>query len=225
MTPIIHKKRFITLLEVIIAAMLTTILLTALTFFYRDMTTFNAELDKLHIVQFQQSYIQKRLSAILPKILASKPKQKDFYFFTGSPVNGSPSLVFTYDNGPCLDRDFAGHVLGRLFVDKNNALVLASWAAPSRWIEEPSLKKEVLMGDVESLHFRFYVPPEHDLSKTGPGQHLEGITYNQWYEDWPSHLKELPAMVHIRIQQKGMDKPLEFAYQLPNSNLVILYED
>lgn len=221
----IHKKRFITLLEVLIATLLTTVLLTALTFFYRDMTTLNAELDKLHIVQFQQSYIQKRLSTLLPKTIASKAKQKDFYFYTTPSINGSPSLVFTYDNGPCLNRNFAGHVLGRLFINKNNALVLASWAAPSRWSEEPVLKNEILMEDVENLHFRFYIPPEHDLSKTGPGNHLEGITYNQWYEDWPAHLKELPAMIQIRIQQKGRDKPVEFAYQLPNSNLVIIYED
>lgn len=220
-----HKKRFITLLEVIIASLLTTILIAALTVFYRDMTTLNAELDKLHVVQFQKSYIQKRFSSILPEIIASKPKQKDFYFFTGAPINGSPSLVFTYDNGPCLDRDFAGHVLGRLFVDSNNDLVLSTWPAPSRWTDEPALKQEVLMEDIEHLRFRFYVPPEHDLSKTGPGKHLEGMTYNQWYEDWPARINELPAMIKIVIQQKGIDKPLEFGYQLPNSNLVIIYED
>ncbi len=221
-----YKKKYMTLLEVLIATLLTTILLTALTFFYRDMNLLNTGLDKLHIEQFQQSYLQMRLSTILPRTLAPKAKQKDFYFYTSRALNGTSSLVFAFNNGPCLDRNFAGNVLGRLFVDSTGDLVLASWPAPSRWTEEQApLKKEVLMENVESLNLRFYIPPEHDLSKTGGANHLEGVTYNHWVEEWPATLRELPAMVNLRIQLKGIEKPIEFAYQLPNSNLVILYEN
>lgn len=221
----IRQKRAITLLEVLIATALTAILLSALTFFYRDLTVLNADVDRLYTVQFQQSYLQKRLASVLPKIVAPKPKQKDFYFFT-SPVNGQPSLVFVYDNEACLDRTYGSLVLGRIYLDSGGNLVLGTWPAPSRWDVDPKeMKKEILMEQVETLGFRFYLPPERDRTKLGSQNNLEASAYNHWLEEWPSAWKELPPLMTIQVKRKDHEETLRFAYQLPHSNLAILYED
>lgn len=171
------KKRFITLIEVLIALGLTMLLLSTLTFFYHQMSYVNTRMEKVQEYTFQELFLQTRFARIFPSLIAEKATRYkkdtrgDFYFFTSTNQGslfkpGTQNLIFTYNNGQSLNKSLANFTLGRLFVTPQNQLVLATWPAPSRWSATtdvlPAMKKEVLMDNVENLTFEFYVAPDRN---------------------------------------------------------------
>lgn len=226
------KKYSVTLIEVLIATVLTMILLTSMTFFYKQVILIGRESEKLQSEQFRLAYLEKRLASIIPTIISPTDQAQDFYFYTSDvSINGNNlSLVFTYDNGVNLDNNLANHVLGRLFIDKKDNLVLGTWPSPKRWGVNPNLemKREVLLENVSDLNFEFYVPPkrERDLVLKPKQQAVEIAPENHWHKSWSYRLNQLPPMIKIHMTKKNDKKlvPLTFAFSLPKSNLVIMYD-
>jgi hypothetical protein len=225
------KRHYVTLIEVLIATVLTMILLTAITFFYRQVSLINFESEKLQKDQFRSAYIENRLSTIIPKIISPTDIHKDFYFFTSDVYaqDGNQSLVFTYDGGVQLGKDDSHHQLGKLYVYEKK-LILASWVSPNNFGQNINLdfKKEILMDDVTNLSFEFYVPPTKfrgeilGASKLG----TDIIPENYWHKTWTYRYNQLPAMIKIHLTHTTNGKliPMTFAFALPKTNLVIMYD-
>lgn len=160
------QRRRVTLLEVLIALSFTVVVLMILVYFYQQISLVDLELEKSQKQNFQMRYVENRLMKILTKAQKSK---KDFFFYTSPDLSllfkdRNVSLVFTFDNGVVVDKQFSNLNLGRLYLDKNGKLMLASWPAPSRWPSHgnPPLHKEILMDNVESMSFEFFIPPERE---------------------------------------------------------------
>lgn len=220
---IIKRRQQLTLIEVLISLALTMLLLSTLTYFYQDIMKMNVEYEKLRKEGFQFTYVENRLSNILPKAVSPTDKKKDFAFFTSGDANGflkmgQPSLIFAFDSGVEVDKNFANHVVGRLFVNKDNQLILATWPSPKRWesIKQPPMKKEILMDQVDSLHFEFYVPP----GKANNQHPIE--PKNAWHKEWKQEYQKLPAMVRVLLTRQG--KSMNFVFPIPASDLVIHYD-
>ena len=132
----IKLKRYATLLEVLIAMVLTIAVLMTLTFFYRQVMTIGVEIEKTKNQDFYLRYVESRLARILPKAVSPTSKEQDFVFFSlgdeALTKPGSQSLIFTFDNGVNLDKKFSNHVLGRLYLDTHGRLMLAYWPSPAR---------------------------------------------------------------------------------------------
>lgn len=219
-------KNPITLIEVLIASLLTMIILTGLTFFFAQVMSMNATSEKLQKEQFKLGFLEKRLATILPKVISPTDPSKDFYFFTSEALNSGQSLVFTYDNGVQLSKEHSNHLLGRLFLDEGN-LVLASITSPKRWelFPNPTLQREVLLENVTSLQFEFYVPPKKDRSAlVSQNPSIDLIADNQWHKSWSPDFKQLPAMIKIHIKKdiQESQETILFAFPLPKSTMVIL---
>lgn len=237
--PIHLKRRLMTLLEVLIAISLTALLLGLLMVFYRDQDLINQKLDALEQEAFRMMYVENRLSQILPRIITPYDVKDDFYFFTSSDANGllkpgQQSLVFTYDNGNELEKSFSNHVLGRLYIDKDDRLCFASMPSPLRWEHPIPVNLEVLMEGVADLQFEFYVPPDKNRSeilkqaKSKKAQNtaddLPDITpKNHWHSSWKPEYKQLPAIIRIKLTLK-QGQEMEYAFPLPNTDMVIMYE-
>jgi hypothetical protein len=166
MMPLKISKRPITLVEVLIAMALTISILMTLTFFYRQVTEIGSETDRVRATNFKKRYIETHLAKILPKAIGKNDSKRDFIFFStgdeGITKTGSQSLIFTFDNEINLDKEFSGHVLGRIYLDPNGNLFLAYWPSPKRlknWENVP-MKKELLLEGVDNLSFEFYIAPE-----------------------------------------------------------------
>lgn len=157
-------KRPVTLMEVLIAMVLTVLVLTTLTFFYRQVMVIGNEIDEVKKHDFYTRYVENRLMDVLPKTLS--PKDKDFAFFSfgddGTTKLGSQNLIFTFFNGVSLEKEVANHAIGRLFVDPEGRLTFAYWPTPKQWDkpEEPPIKKEILLEGVEAIEFSFFIAPE-----------------------------------------------------------------
>lgn len=235
------SKRAMTLIEMLIAMGLTMVLLSTLMFFYYQITLLNFQIDKKENQAFQKLFLSTRLSEILPKTVSPNDVKKDFYFFTsymgeGDIKPGESSLVFTFDNGVKLDPHFSNHVLGRLYIDRSNRLSLAIWPSPARWEEyaTPPMKKEILLENVESLQFSYYVPPEKDRKnfwnradiKKKENKALQMDVEGSWRPEWHQEYGELPALIKIILTQVGSEGPerTELVFPLPNTNLAIIYD-
>lgn len=77
---IVITKRYFSLLEMLIALVLTVIILMTLTFFYRQVTEIGIEMDRSSIKNFTMRYIESRLGTILPKAVSETDKKKISFF-------------------------------------------------------------------------------------------------------------------------------------------------
>lgn len=160
--------RYMTLLELLIGMALTSVLLVVLTQFYGQVSSMNMVSEQKQKESFKKRYVEHRLSTVIPAIL--EKVRKKTYFYTSNDLSGmladnNPSLVFIYKAGISQDSSRSGNNLGRLYLDKQKRLSLATWSDPKQWEKDGSIPKahtEVLMENVERLQFLFYAAPKRD---------------------------------------------------------------
>lgn len=229
----------LTLIEVLIALSLSSIIMTAMFYFYQKAIRLDGEIQKVEERVFSLRLLESRLMKIVPKSLSPKEAEKDFYFLTGYQdqisKSGTPYLLFSYDRGIDIDPQFSNVVLGRLYVDKKGRLMLVTAPAPSRW-NPPSLpiKREMLMKGVENISFSFYNPPEKDRAplKNSKPRILRGIILEDpevkggFLKEWKNEYGMLPALIKIEIETKkdGASEKKVLTYVLPYSGQVIVYD-
>ncbi|MDP1836069.1 MAG: hypothetical protein Q8K75_09120 [Chlamydiales bacterium] len=241
-------KRFVTLLEVVIAMALVSVLMTVLMSYYGQIAMIQGEVNSAREEGFQLRYLQARLSYVLPRIVPVRgpvgelDKRDDFYFYSQEENELSPSLVFTYDNGIDLDARFSNHVLGRLMLDEKDGhqrLMLYTWPVPRCWTkdeEQPPMKKEVLVDRITDVDFQFYYPPDpaelpgiaiRGLQSTPVGNEQDKPAKDQWMSRWYPSYMDLPAVVKVRVKrtvQTGLTPAgqwIDMAFPLPNSRKAI----
>lgn len=231
-----HKRHYMTLLELIIAMSLTAIILTTLMYFYQQVTWINTEMDRVQSRNFQKRFVEKRLSEVIPKAIPKK--KKDFHFFIS--LNGgelfkprTTSLLFTFDNCVKLNKQMSYHVIGRLYLDNEGNFTLATWPIPKRWKENenPPMFKEILLENVESLSFEFFVPPDKGKTEIDNGiaklnEKIPLEIRGQWVTDWKKEYRELPAIVRVKLKHNldGEVESLTFAFPLPHTSRPIIYD-
>lgn len=246
------EKRYVSLIEVLIAIVLTIAIMTTLTFFYSQVTEIGAEVDRVNIKNFNMRYIEARLADILPKAVGEKNKEKDFVFFSigdeGLTKPGSQSLIFTFDNEVSLAKVFSGHVLARIYLDKNGNLMIAYWPSPKRWEknQEPPMKKEMLFQGAENLAFEFYIAPAVKETKTVEPDNKAAVSKDEGKQNakpakekeatepepkgewrrqaWLEDYKQLPVMIKIIVTMPKGQESLVFIYPLANAKTHVIYE-
>ncbi len=231
-------KRSFTLLETLIAMSLTIAILSAVLFFYRQIQELTAKSEALQRQGFEQRYLENRLSTIFPLTANAKQAKKNFYFFTFSDpggifkANSAKSLFFSFDNRINIDKQITNLVLGELYLDPQENLCLAIWPAPSRWQEgtTPTVKKEVLLRQVDSLTFSFFVPPENKKPVAPISANetirvattvVKPLAEGSWVTDWSQDYQFLPGLVKLEIKRKG--KIETYIFPLPHTDRQVVY--
>lgn len=224
----IRQKRHFTLLETLIAMSMTVIILTTLTFFYRQISELNSKAEILQKESFRLRYVESRFSKIFPLAIPPGKKTSDFFFFTvtdpGSVfAHASPtSLIFSFNNGVDLSKLFSNTVIARIFLDTKKRLCMAVWPSQTRWVSggQIPMKFEVLLEDVDSLKFGFFVAPDKKWQldqtanpatppKTPPATPVPTVvTVNpspegSWITEWSQDFNQLPALIRIEVVRKG----------------------
>lgn len=179
------KQRRITLLEVLIALSLTVVVLSAMMWGYRTVMEVGSKADRERQEAFRWSYVQFRLAEVLP-LAQNNP----FYL-------SQKGLVFQYNNAADLDKDFGNEVIARLYVDERKRFCLALMPAQKRWNEEPLIKQEVLLENVDEVHFRFFTLDE----------------------GWQETVSRLPAIVDVALKQG--DHQEHYRFPLPNAEEMV----
>lgn len=229
----LQRKQPISLLELLIAMMLLSLLLTALFGTYHYVETMHRRVQKEQKINLQLLCAQHRLAQVLPKALAPKAnKSNDVFFFT-KPHGNSPSLIFVFNNGSD-GIQFTGRVLAKLFVDTEGKLTLVTWPSVAKNSNAyPEMHKEVLLENVSHLAFKFFSPPKRpDLNQK---QVVETGKIDSWLTDWPMKIpneeeSSLPAIIKVLVelkkeQHEDSAKSLTFVFVLPHTKQRILFEE
>lgn len=215
------KKRYMTLLELLIGMSLTMGLLSILAFFYYQIDQINTASEKTQKEIFHLQYVENRLNHVIPHIIAGKPNH--FYFFTSTTSHGifadaSPSLIFQYETGTDLDDSRAVTALGRLFLDRNNRLCLATWPDPTdgendpaTLLEQSTARIEVLLEKVVSVGFQFYVAPDRDRSIVTNQKSGKSQTQEKSEEKKPPETQQEEANTPASRRKKQIAKEQEEA--------------
>lgn len=237
-----HKKRMMSLLEVLIALTLISSLLLVLFSVYRYIDHVHNKVKAEEKESFQALYIQSRLSQIFCHAL-QEPEDKDesnhFYFFSSETKYPFPYLVLTYNNRAAVPPLFSNEVIAKIYVEEDKKedtrkLCLTIWPSPSRCKESPPpIKKEILMESISSLEFSFYLPPRHDLAERPVDPIYDKVC--GWNSFWPVISQEeykhshLPAMIKmtIKVEEKKGNKPREYvlAFILPYTQNHIVFNE
>ena len=215
----IHR-RFVTLLEVLIAMGLITILLTVLLGIYGQTVRTQQHVEQALQSNFQLLYAQFRLNQVIPTII-NPVDDKDHYgyaFYT----QDSDSLVFTYDNGTGSGTFFSNEVIGRLFLDENKRLMFLTWPVPKRYPDvEPPVRTEVLLENVDELSFNFYRPVPIENKRLAISSERATGEYGDDFDTWNADEEDIPAIIRIYVTIKG--RQVEYAFLLSNASTPVSY--
>jgi hypothetical protein len=195
-------RKQITLIEVLIALALTSLVLSAITWVYMAISKMETSANVKRQQVFRVALLGATLSRVMPTI-------KDLLFV--DMWNESPSLVFAFNNGPDLDKDFGHKVIGRIYLDDDKNLSLAIMPHPKEWdkIDFYPVKNQVLLESVKKVSFRFFSWSEK-----------EGTISNGWHEEWPKKLKQIPAIVELDLEFENGNKK-QYRYVIPSAKEVV----
>lgn len=209
------SKRCATLIEVLIALALVSILLAGLLGIYRQTVGTQRRIEASLQRNFQLLYAQFRLGQVIPMILnpADDKKNKGIVFYTQTPK----SLVFAFDNGTGSGELFSNEVLARLFVDDNQQLILLTWPILSRYPNiEPPMRTEVLLNNVTDLKFAFFTPRSSDEQ----GQQI--VANASEPSTWPIDEEGIPSILRMFVTIDGQGE-VKYAFVLPNTTTPVKY--
>lgn len=186
----LKENRPFTLLEVLIATALTTLILSALLAAYFQAATAASDGERLRLALMPERRVEQRLLPLFYN--AEIPDQKKKLF-----LSTPQTLIFSYQNGACLDPNFSGEVLSVLSLDPKGNLSLVTFPAFKKWKEGemPPFRYEALLDRVESIKFDFF-------------------NLKEWKEVWSAEEKTLPALVNLSLTLKD-EKKLAFTFPIP----------
>lgn len=225
------QKRAFSLLEVMVALALTSLILVSVLSFFKEISKTNRIAEGVAQESFRLRYLESRLSQIFPTA-GSNLSKKDFYFFS---THNPPALTLSYDNGTCKQKELSNTVLGKFFLDpQKRCFYLATWPSPDKWTPgiQPPLKLEILMEDVDEINWEFFVPPDKNwkpkllgnTSKTGSSKQdppVKPTVSSGWTAEWRQEYKLLPGL--IRLQLKSGGKSSRFIFPLSQTERQIVY--
>lgn len=215
-----RKKRTFILFEILIALSLTAVLLTFLFSFFAESAKIENKLDRARMAITARGHLQTRLQSLLSSI--SPPSFESPLYTEAFEKENSLSLVAIFDNGVDPDPAFSGPILGRLFLDEQSNLSLATWPLDKE--HKHLWRKEILLPCVESFEFEFLGKnraPEH-----GKKEKIEPINAAYaWHSHWSKSETRVPTIVRLNVQEEKAKEPLRFAFVLPRPDDLITYSE
>lgn len=203
-----------TLLETLIAMSLLSILLITIFGLFRELASLQ-DLDKGDKKQtFYDNYSRLRFYEVFSHLLSETDNTKDFYFYSdrNESVSSSPSLVFIYNNGVKADPYNSSNVIGRLYVDnEKHELRLATWPYNLK-DPHPHMYQEVLLPNVESMHFGF-LSVAKDFARKGTAADIE--RRGEWQDFWSDAYKEMPVILQLHLKMKDDPNEKLYTFALP----------
>ncbi len=219
------RKAYMTLLETLIAVSLLSMLLVFAFGFFRELSQLTHLSEQEQKKSFQTRYLESRLNYLFERIVNENATARHFFFYTEPPIRNHSmtiSLILTFDNDVRLNPEFSGDVLGKLYIDPEFQLRLATWPLH---VEEPHLhmQEEVLFENVANVRYEFYAAPERinntkDITtgtKIDPDKKLP--EKDKWHEnEWPVTYEQMPSIMRLTIDVANNPKDLE-SYHPGNS--------
>ncbi len=193
---------------------MTGILLAFLFAFFVESVKVEKKLEAARTEILSRQYLQTRLESILIGIYRTAANSP---FYTKQFADEKNlSLVAIFDNGIDPDPAFCGAIMGRIYIDEEQNLNLATW--PLEKSPQRPWRKEVLLSQVTRFEVEF-------LGQKKEGQKEKTKPVNatlEWSPRWPKSRTDMPTTVRLSIWQ-GSGDPLQFAFLLPSPDPRVTY--
>ncbi|MBA2368497.1 MAG: hypothetical protein H0V82_05675 [Candidatus Protochlamydia sp.] len=241
------KRTYFTLLETLIAVTIVSVLLTIVFGFFRELSESSRMTEEMQHQSFRMRYVEMRLAYLFERIVNENDENKrEFFFFTEKGekgvLNGTSSLIFSFNNEARASPAFSGDLLAKLYIDPSHRLCLAMWPIYSDQPHE-EMQKEVLMDDVSDIAYEFFMPParlsgERDIGGGKNDPEKKSPENDRWHQqEWLRSYEQIPAIARIKLKiasnpkelQTGTFNPqapakeLNFAFVLPSSKNYLYY--
>jgi len=206
------------LLELLIALSLTAILLTFLFSFFVESAKIEKKLDTTRMAIMNRSHLQTRLQTVLTSI--DRSQMAPFFYTKQFDKEKTLSLIAIFDNGIDPDPAFSGSIIGRIFLDRENNLCLATW--PITKGKNRPWRKEILFPKVK--HFEFAFLGEKTAAEHGAKESSVPITATlAWKSAWHKNVHEVPGIIRLTLYEETQSKPIQYAFILPITEPFITY--
>ncbi len=213
-----QKKRAVILLEFLIALSLMAILLTFLFSFFVQSAKIEKKLDTTRMLVSKRSYLQIRLQSVLSSI--DRSTLNPCFYTKMFEKEKKVSLIVQFDNGIDPEPAFSGTLIGRIYLDSEKNLNLATW--PLTQEKNPPWRNEILYSNIKDFEFEFLgsaTDPEKNES-------MRAITPNfAWRTRWPKSIGAIPGIVRLTLHVEKEQDPIRYALILPVSEPFITYRE
>ncbi len=166
-----------------------------------------------------RAYVQTRLQNILSSIHSDSIEASALYT-KYIDQEKQLSLIAIFNNGIDPDPLFSGSIIGRLYVDDDHNLALATW--PLTKSKNPPWRKEILLTHVESFDLEFL--GDASAAEDKNREKIRPITANY---AWRSHhypsQTTIPSMIRLTLQEEKNKEPLRFAFLLASTEPRVRY--
>ncbi len=134
-----------------------------------------------------------------------------------------PSLITIFDNGIDPDPAYSGPIIGRIYLDAENHLCLATWPLDEN--RKRPWRNEILLPNVS--HFEFEFLGERSASEHGKKEKITPINAAYaWRTAWAkSQRASIPSIIRLTIREEGRKEPLRFAFILPSPEPYVVYRE
>lgn len=219
----LRRRRAFVLVEVLIATSLFAVLLVAIfSIFWRTSKLSDAITQKRLRIE-QVLLIETKLQNVFNNIIHDE-ESRSYFYLEPSRQNGSPSLVFTFDNQFHVDYAYTTTVLGKLHVDNEN-LYLTIWPHFEDPKERPQneMRKELLLEKVSDVSLELFASSESKDEKN-QDKAVNGPRPVQWNTVWPKEYETRPSLIKLAITLKGQSVPITLWFMLPQEVKTISYD-
>lgn len=177
------KKNF-TLLEVIIALFLISIILSFIFTFFSNLTKIEKNIEATKKEIYERNFLYIKLNNIFTNL-------KDQFFTTDE--NNKLTFNFLYDAKVDLNPNFSSIINGKLYIDEKDDLILESISNDKK----DEKRKEILFHKVKKIEAKF-------LANDSDTNYLkEKVSSNiNWYFFWPKEKKTIPSIIHLKINNQ-----------------------
>jgi hypothetical protein len=204
----------------LIALSLTAILLTFLFSFFVESAKIEKKLDTARMAMTNRGNLQTRLQTVLTSI--DRGSMEPFFYTKQFDKEKHLSLVAIFDNGIDPDPAFSGSILGRIYLDQEKNLCLATW--PLTQAKNRPWRKEILFPHVKDFEFEFLGTKSADEHGTKENSRPINATLC-WKSNWPKAVHEVPGIIRLTVLEESSSKPIRYAFILPVSEPFITYLD
>jgi hypothetical protein len=193
-----RKKRYpLTLLELMVAFSLVSILLVTLWGLYRSWLVTSEKNQKLQSQVHKMVFLKERLDKIALLVASSQEGDANYLFTPQEKVEGLPTVCLSYYNQPDPTSSFNGKVCSLLYLNSVKELCLATWS------QEKEARIDLLLQGVSAFSLSYFDPQT-----------------NLWREDWPESFHHLPLWMRLKVEA---DPKIELLFRLDQSFEPILY--
>lgn len=195
-------------------------MLTFLFSFFVESARIEKKLDTARMAISNRGHLQTRLQTLLSAIDTGSSEP---YLYTKQfEKEKSISLVTLFDNGIDPDPAYSGSIMGRIFLDSDKNLCLATWPLENE--KNRPWRKEVLLPRVKSFEFEFL--GKRTASEHGKKEKITPINANlAWRTKWAKFQSGVPSIIRLRVIEENGAEPLQFAFILPSFEPLVTYTE